>query len=271
MCKKFICLISFVMVLGMTGNALADTAHWRGTSDQDWGNADNWWMEGADSTGVPTSADEVKIYSPFGEPPSDPVISGIAAVGSNIAVGSVEPEAGNVLTMNSGTLTTNDWLILGYLPGSDGTLDMNGGDVTLGTHLYAGFYGNGTLNMTGGTIDAAMALMVGGLAGSTGHLQLDGGTIQALYLAMNGVNGAAGSGTIDITGGTLELEAYRVPELEPLIADGSLTAYGGAGSFVFDWDPDWGTYGLTTVTAVPEPATMMLLGLGGLLIRRRRA
>jgi len=56
----------------------------------------------------------------------------------------------------------------------------------------------------------------------------------------------------------------------PFINDGWITAYDGAGTLIYGYDP---SSDKTTVTAVPEPATICLLALGGLggLIRRRRA
>ncbi len=57
-------------------------------------------------------------------------------------------------------------------------------------------------------------------------------------------------------------------------------AYGGIGQFAFDGDSiylldtDWGAYASTAyeVSAVPEPATIVMLGIGGLgFIRRRRS
>jgi hypothetical protein len=48
---------------------------------------------------------------------------------------------------------------------------------------------------------------------------------------------------------------------------GNVTAYDGIGTFVYSYDSG---SNLTTITAIPEPATIALLGLGGLLFRKRR-
>ncbi len=54
-------------------------------------------------------------------------------------------------------------------------------------------------------------------------------------------------------------------------------AFGGIGQFVFNGDTiyaidtDWGAYASTIQQIVPEPATITLLGLAGLWLRRRRA
>jgi hypothetical protein len=54
-------------------------------------------------------------------------------------------------------------------------------------------------------------------------------------------------------------------------------AYGGIGQFIVDGgdiyliDTDWSAYASTIQYVVPEPASVVLLSLGGLLLRKRRA
>ena len=56
-------------------------------------------------------------------------------------------------------------------------------------------------------------------------------------------------------------------DIDAYIAAGLITGYDGAGTVEVSYDAGCD---LTTVTAIPEPATMVLLGLGGLLSLRRR-
>ena len=104
--------------------------------------------------------------------------------------------------------------------------------------------------------------VAGGYSGTAGagvgHVQLDGGLID---VTGNGGLIMSSSGSVDITGGILKLNG----EVTNMSVYGNVTAYGGAGSFVYDYDG-----ARTTVTAVPEPTTLALIGLGSLLIRRKR-
>jgi len=70
--------------------------------------------------------------------------------------------------------------------------------------------------------------------------------------------------TLDISGGTLVLQGDKRTLIDQYIADGLIMSSIG---------PIWREYVAPGVTyvyqAIPEPGTVLLLGLGGLLLRRR--
>ena len=69
---------------------------------------------------------------------------------------------------------------------------------------------------------------------------------------------------MDITGGALNLAGH----ITNMASYGNVTAYDGAGSFVYNYNP---MIDRTIITAViPEPATMLLLSIGALVLRRKR-
>jgi hypothetical protein len=122
--------------------------------------------------------------------------------------------------------------------------------------------GTGTLTMTGGLISAAdaNALEIGTLD-STGWLELLGGTIKVGDLVI-GENGG-----MNITKGTLILAGDKSETVLGYINSGSIIAYGGGVGTEVLYDL---SDGKTTITAIPEPGTIALLGLGALVALRRR-
>ncbi len=232
MCKKFIYLISFVLALGLAGDVQVATAiDWTGTIDNDWFTAGNWDLER-----LPTSDDVASISLEPG-----PTIASGDAVGKTVRLVGTGGGTG-ALTMDSGTLTISSGVAVGGGADNVGTLNMNGGTITA-NFVAMGWKGTGTLNMTGGTITIT-TVWVGGGGTGIGHLHLDGGTITTtgLIYAQQG-----GSGTIDITAGTLIIDGDVTAAIEGYIDDGWLTAYGGAGVLLLDYNIT--NTGKTTITA----------------------
>lgn len=185
-------------------------------------------------------------------------------------------------TINIGFADTGlDWrdLRLGHNEGT-GVMNMSGGTININGGIKVGSTniqiiedpyeeilhpGTGTLTMTGGLISAADANALEiGVLDSTGWVDLLGGTIMVGDLVI-GENGG-----MNITAGTLILEGDKQATILGYLNDGSITAYGGLAGAELLYDFNTTNEGKTTVAAIPEPATIALLGLGALVLLRRR-
>jgi len=270
MLKKLIVLVSVVLMAGLTSNVMA--ANWT-----DLAPADHLWSTPGNWTGglVPGAGTSVRLY-PNIDPSGDwPLIQdGIDAVASTITISwNRDPSSETAcsdprITMTGGTLTIyNNAVTLLVSYNETGTLErpgsfiQSGGIVSVPTGIVQfGQAGPGTLTMTGGEFNANF-FKTGQKAGRVGYgyINLYGGT-----LTCNGIDFRPKS-LVDITQGTWVIYDDVRSVMASAITDGRLIAYGGAGDVIVDYD---GTK--TTVTGIPEPMTIALLGLGGLFIRRRK-
>ena len=112
MCKRNICLIFVVLVLGIAGSALAVDVDWtNGGGDRAWDNASNW------SVGVPTGADKAAVR----QGGDGPIIDiGTSAVANQAIIGDWSSPADN-LTITGGSLTAGQF-VLGWQASNNGTL-----------------------------------------------------------------------------------------------------------------------------------------------------
>lgn len=242
------------------------------------------------------------------DPATDPPTTKAMRIGNAGATGNATISAG-ILNV-SGHLTIGTNLGADGLTAAKGQLDMLGGTINVGAALAnrdirVGYRDSaGTANISGGTVNIFGDLMVGGtfveviadpyqevLHPGTGYLKMAGGTISvsdanAVKIGLNSSKGILDllAGTItagdlmiegpanglNITEGTLILNGDRSENVLRLIQTGLITAYGGVAGAQCLYDYDISNPGKTTVTAIPEPVTIALLGLGLLALRRRR-
>jgi len=251
MFRKMICLVSFVLVLYLVGDVQADTVTWTDTTGNHlWSTTRNW-----DRLTLPTSVDAAEINMLPG-----PIIVNEGAVADVVWVGSGSNTG--ALTVDGGTLTVTKWIALGSDEGGDGTLNMNSGTITVGTWLEVGYEGLGTLNMNGGSLTLTGGMTVAWLSNSTGHLNLNGGIITAGNFGMSG--DANSVGTMDVKTGTLIINGDKLSPVQGYIDNGWITAYGGNGTLLLDYDVT--NEGKTTLKAVhmlnPNPADGALVSPG---------
>ena len=298
MCKK-ICVIGMVLLLAGIASS-ADQYFVGGGGDSLWTNSGNW------NTAVPTASDFAVVNAPavissgvnavcsggyMATGPGQSVqldiqsggslttggiwadaydatatsvtnIDGSLSVGGEYRLGWAGTATANVSA--TGSVNAADFLIGTYGPG---TLNMNGGSfVSSGglARIAVGIVAPGTINMTDGTMTGAFMAIDSYVANIPGHVQLDGGVINVGDLVMNDAGG--NSGTMDITGGTLKILGWDATlKIDAFAAMGYVTGYGSAANVqaVFD-----GTD--TIVTAIPEPATLLLLSIGLVALRKRK-
>ena len=216
-------LIYFVLVLGLVGNVQAQDATWTDAAgDHNWFTPENW-------SEFPTDAHWAKVRN--GLP--GPTIAGVGAVARRVHVGYSE---GGALTVDGGNLVISaDDLLLGKNGGS-GTLNMISGTIDVARDFEVGGGNPGIVNMTGGTITVADDFMIPEVIASTAEVNLDGGTIIVNDDLNMRADGDTMNGKLNITAGTLIIDANVVSIVQGYIDNGWITAYGGNGTVQLDYD-----------------------------------
>jgi len=190
--------------------------------DHNWFTSENW-------SEFPTDAHWAKVRN--GLP--GPTITSEGAVARRVHVGYAE---GGALTVDGGTLVISaDDLLLGKNGGS-GTLNMISGTINVGRDFEVGGGNPGIVNMTGGTIIVGDDFMIPEATASTAEVNLDGGTIIVNGDLNMRADGGTMNGKMNITAGTLIIDANVVSIVQGYIDNGWITAYGGNGTVQLDYD-----------------------------------
>ncbi len=188
-------------------------------------------------------------------------------INDNVAV-----DNGTILNLITGGTVASPYLLQGYY---DGMLNISGGWVqkiiyhgfstttmssgTVGTWINSNCYVTSSLTMTGGRID----LINDGI----GSITISGGSIGTL--SCDGDGGSV-AGIITIIGSNFAINGISVGYGEyskSNFSSGILTGTLANGDVLNTY---FTISGNAAITLVPEPTMFLILGLGGLLIRKRK-
>ncbi|UCD51187.1 MAG: hypothetical protein JSW27_00875 [Phycisphaerales bacterium] len=222
-------LLGLCLSLLLAGSSSADTRFF-GSVDNLWSNPDNW------NNGLPDADDKVQV-------------EGGALCILDYDAGAIKHTAlegggaTHLRLVDGAVLNVNDWTIIGYagVPEEPHLLEVLGGVYNANARLFVGFLGSGKLviDYTGVVNLNAQQLGIGENTDGQGRVEIRGGALNLLSdsgLPLRFRAGANSTASMDFSGGVMT-QAYsdaRLAVVNDHIADGTITAYDGAGTMVVE-------------------------------------
>jgi hypothetical protein len=288
--SSLIVVASLVLAMGVSANAATYRYHdSKGTpaNNGDWNNLTNWFVSGSNPGTLPGEFDTADLpANKFGGDAAEVLTFGLPGTVPTtincLSITAYSPTPGVYMPVTltvdgqlrvkaqkiEGGLWSDGMLTMGSGNAGKGTIIMNGGlleiddSAWIGSGVDSGVPGNGELIINGGTVKVGYtpgldnyADLTVGRDGSTGHIEMAGGDLYASILSLGTY------GTINFSSPDSKIVVNNTWQLS--------TIQGYLGSTITNAQLE--VVGDTMeLTMIPEPATMALLGLGGLLFARRR-
>lgn len=262
---KWLKAVALLLVVSLVGSAAADTV-WTGAgADDEWDNPFNW------DTGVPPAVGSGNtILAEGNDAGNDYIHMATTATVDGEVFG---PEWGMHLDIDGGSLTQIN--PVGFVFGGIGetsVIDVRNNGYLQAHNLLVGWsWWYETPGTSLNVYDTSTVKMTDWFW-TGGRVSLYDGTIDingAMNLLYNALS------YVDIYDGELIIRNRFPDEARDLAAeaaawyaDGYLKAFGGAG--IINIDTESIANGVVITGELPEPATLMLLGLGGLMTLRKR-
>jgi len=176
------------------------------------------------------------------------------AVSASVVRIGLNGPGGTMIITNGGSLVCNnpdEWNSVGMNSPNTGLLVVeNGGSASYGQHLWIGFDpgADGTLTMNGGTVSVTGMFGLG-WNGGTGHANIHGGTLNLNQWSSG--QSISGASVLDVAGtGKVVINGDQTVSVGNYVSAGKITANGGPNVFYFY---DAGA-NKTTISAVLLPA-----------------